>query len=276
VVVARSLISRAAVDYLRRMVHTVSGIVLDAGKDYLFVDRLQPLLDAEGLVSLEQLIGRLERAAGGPLRQRVVEAMTTNETSFFRDGHPFEAVRTRVLPELARRGGRDLDVWSAACSTGQEAYSLAIIAADLPLLAGWNVRLVGTDISSEVLARARAGRYTQVDVDRGLPALLRARHFEHFGRDYMVRPELRRLIEFRNLNLIAPWPALPPMDLIFLRNVLVYFDIETRRRILDRAALALGPGGYLCLGSSETMVSLGPRLTPVAIGRTLLYRRDWG
>ena len=189
----------------------------------------------------------------------MIEAMVTNETSFFRDHHPFEDLRTTILPELIRRRAaeRRLDLWSAAASTGQEPYSLAILIREqFPELAGWSVNILATDLSAEVLERARAGRYNQIEVNRGLPVTLLMKYFRQQGTTWELVEEVRRMVDFRALNLARPWPPLPPMDLILLRNVMIYFEPETKREILGRVARLLRPGGYLLLGSAETTLNL--------------------
>jgi chemotaxis protein methyltransferase CheR len=185
--------------------------------------------------------------------------MVTTETSFFRDVHPFETLRTTVLPDLLRRrrAERRLGVWCAACSTGQEPYSFALLVREhFSELAGWRVDILATDLSADVLARARAGRYGQIEVNRGLPAALLVKYFRQHGATWELNEDVRRMVEFRELNLTRPWPALPPADLIFLRNVMIYFDVETKRSILGRAARALRPNGYLLLGGAETTLNL--------------------
>lgn len=245
-------------DYVCRLVRDRSAVVLDAGKEYLVEARLTPLAGELCLGSVTELVGRL-RAGDAGLSARVVEAMVTTETSFFRDGQPFETLRKAVVPELlaARAAERRLDVWCAACSTGQEPYSLALLLREqFPELPGWRVNVLATDISADVLGRARAGRYTQLEVNRGLPAALLVKYFRQHGRDWELAEDVRRSVEFRELNLVRPWPALPPMDLVFLRNVMIYFDMGTKKEILGRVRRVLRPDGYLILGAAESTLSL--------------------
>lgn len=265
--------STFALEYLRRFVHTSSGIVLDGSKNYLFQARLSPLLAQEGLADFDQLIVRLngDRALG----QQVVEAMTTNETSFFRDHHPFEALRKVILPELSatRKDQKSLTIWSAASSTGQELYSVAFLIKELGYrFPGWNIRLIGTDLSSEVVERAQTGRFSQLEVNRGLPAPVLIRNFKQVGTEWQVNEDIRKMTEFRVQNLIGAWQAMPPLDIVFLRNVLIYFDVPTRRRILDRIAPMIRLGGYLFLGGVETTVDVGARLSMVHIEKTICYQ----
>lgn len=262
----------AASIYLRKLIQQASAIVLDENKDYLLQARLWPLVEREGLRSWEELVTRLSQPAGMPLRQRVVEAVTTHETSFFRDLHPFDAFRAHVLPRLAaHRPGAPLNVWSAASSTGQEVYSLAFIAAQQPQRA--QVRFLATDISTEILARAREARFSQLEVNRGLPATHLVRFFERDGVDWRIKEEIRKLVEFRVVNLIGPWPALPEMDVVFLRNVLIYFDVPTKRQILGRLAAQMRPGAFLFLGSVETTLNLSDRFVEVRLGKATAYER---
>lgn len=265
--------SKFALEQLRRLVYAHSAIVLDASKNYLFHARLGPVLSAAGVATFDDLIVRI--ATDRQLAHRVVEAMTTNETSFFRDVHPFDALRRVILPELAikRRDARALNVWSAASSTGQELYSIAFVLKDMAAsFGGWSLHLHGTDLSSEVVARAREGRYSALEIGRGLPSHMLARYFIKAGPDWQVSDEIRNLTEFHRLNLVEAWPRMPLYDVIFLRNVLIYFDEATRRRILDRVTATLRPGGYLFLGGVETASDMAGRLTPVQIDRTTCYR----
>lgn len=246
-------------DYVCRLVRDRSAIVLDPGKEYLVEGRLTPVARQLGLGSVSALVGRLRAGPDNGLADRVVEAMATTETSFFRDLHPFETLRATVLPELIRRraGERRLAVWFAACSTGQEPFSFALLVREhFPHLAGWRLDLLATDLSAEVLGRARAGRYTQLEVNRGLPAPLLVKHFRQQGATWELSEDVRRVVEFRELNLAKPWPALPRMDLVFLRNVMIYFDVDMKKSILGRVARLLRPDGYLLLGGAETTLNL--------------------
>jgi chemotaxis protein methyltransferase CheR len=253
-------------EYVCRLVRDRSAVVLEAGKEYLVEARLAPLVGKLKVGSISELVGRLRSGPDEGLTTRVVEAMVTTETSFFRDLHPFETLRTAVLPELIRRraGEKRLDVWCAACSSGQEPYSLAILLREhFTGLAGWRVSIVATDLSGEVLARAREGRYSQAEVNRGLPAALLVKHFRQHGATWELAEEVRRMVEFRELNLVRPWPALPRMDLVFLRNVMIYFDVDTKREILGRVARLLRGDGYLLLGGAETTLNLNDSLRRV-------------
>ncbi|MHB1327962.1 MAG: CheR family methyltransferase, partial [Gemmatimonadales bacterium] len=214
-------------EFVRNLVHKRAAIVLEPGKEYLVESRLAPLARSEGFKSIDELVQRLAATAVTPLHTKVVEAMTTNETTFFRDLHPFEALRTVVLPRLieARASTRRLTIWSAACSSGQEPVTLAMLIKEhFPQLATWRVSLLATDLSSAMVERTKAGRFSQLEINRGLPAPLLLKYFTKVGTDWLVREDIRAMIDCQVMNLATPWPAFPPMDLILMRNVLIYFD----------------------------------------------------
>jgi chemotaxis protein methyltransferase CheR len=220
-------------------------------------------------------VARLRTAPLNGLQQKVVEAMTTNETSFFRDVQPFEMLKQMVVPELMKRRAteRRLNVWCAASSTGQEPYSLAMMLREsFPSLGGWKVRISASDLSTEVLEKARRGRYSQLEVNRGLPAHLLVKYFQRQGVEWQIKDDIRNVIDYRQLNLIEPWPALPPMDVILIRNVLIYFDVETKRQILGKARRLLRPDGYLFLGGAETTLKLDDSFERVEFQRTGCYQ----
>lgn len=244
--------------YLRDLVFGLSQNVLDPSRDYLFQTRLNKLLRNQGMTHLEELVECLKERKNPALERSIAEAMTINETSFFRDSRPFELLKTEVLPRLieARRHVRSLRFWSAACSSGQEAYSLAMTMLEhFPMLAGWNIRIEGTDICGEVVERARAGRYHRIEINRGLPARFVVRYFDHSGEDWVVKKEVRKMCHFHQTNLCGP--QLPfhhsddRFDTILLRNVMLYFSQETRRALLNNIHRILAPDGVLFLGSSE-------------------------
>jgi chemotaxis protein methyltransferase CheR len=244
--------------YLRQLVFGLSKNVLDPSRDYLFETRLTKLLRNQGMTHLQQLVQHLRLRKNPVLEHAIAEAMTINETSFFRDSRPFELLRTELLPKLieGRQNTRSLRFWSAACSTGQEAYSLALLLREnFPLLARWNIRIEGTDICAEVVQRAQAGCYRRIEINRGLPARFIVRYFDRAGEDWVVKPEIRQMCTFRQANLCAP--ELPfrrssdRFDFIFLRNVILYFSQETRRTLLANIHNLLASDGILFLGSSE-------------------------
>lgn len=271
-------LSAADFDYIRTLVRERSAIALDEGKTYLAEARLGSLVRLEGLPSLEALVEKVrtdpDHADG--LRRRVVEVMTTNESSFFRDVHPFEALRRVIIPDmLARRAGtRRLRIWCAACSSGQEPYSLAMLLSEHfgPQLAGWDLSILASDLSTDMLDRARAGRYSQMEVNRGVPAPLLAKAFRKEGPAWQLTDEIRSTVEFRRINLIDPWPALPRMDIVMLRNVLIYFEADSKRQILDSMARVLAADGLLFLGAAETTLNLSESYDLVKVERTVCYR----
>jgi chemotaxis protein methyltransferase CheR len=269
------MLGPAEFDYLRALVRERSAIVLEPGKEYLVESRMLPILRLHNFASPVELVTALRRQVRGPLEQAVVEAMTTNETSFFRDLHPFEVLRTRLVPDLmaARAGERRLRFWSNACSSGQEAYSLGMMLAEhFPALRDWDVRIRATDLSTLMVRRTQEGIYSQLEMNRGLPAALLVKYFERHGTQWQVRPALRQLVEARQLNLIGPWPSGEKHDVILLRNVLIYFDLETKRAILRRARQSLRPDGVLLLGSAETMHMVDDRWERVGGGTSIVYR----
>ncbi|MGO8757154.1 MAG: CheR family methyltransferase [Terracidiphilus sp.] len=264
--------------YLRDLVFSLSQNVLDPSRDYLFETRLTKVLRNQGMSRVDELVRRLRMAKDPVLEHAIAEAMTINETSFFRDCRPFDLLRSQLFPQLieARRHVRALRIWSAACATGQEAYSVAMmLLEDFPLLTNWRLSIEGTDISAEVVERARSGRYHRIEINRGLPARFVVRYFDHIGEDWIAKPELRKLCNFRQANLCGP--ALPfnrstdHFDVIFLRNVMLYFDQPTRRTLLAGIHHLLAPDGILFLGASEQPADLS-LWTPVLAGGTSYYR----
>jgi len=264
--------------YLRQLVYGLSQNVLDPSRDYLFDTRLTKLLRNQNMSRLEDLVAHLKQRRNPVLERSIAEAMTINETSFFRDGRPFELLRTELLPGLieSRRMNRGLRFWSAACSSGQEAYSISMLLLEhFPLLAGWNIRVEGTDICAEVVEKAQAGCYHRIEMNRGLPARFVVRYFDHTGEDWTVKPEIRKMCNFRQANLCtSPLPfnrAEDRFDVIFLRNVMLYFSQETRKALLAGIHKVLAPDGILFLGSSEQPAD--PTIwTPVLAGGTCHFR----
>jgi chemotaxis protein methyltransferase CheR len=268
--------SENAFTYLRKLIYDNCAIVLEADKRYLLEARLTPMLTRERLATFDDLVTRLHGSDAGPLRQRVLEAVTTHETSFFRDLHPFDLFRKTVVPRLLneRSGTKRINIWCGASSTGQEPYSIAFIIKECGLqLGGWTVDFTATDLSEEVLARARTGVFTQLEVNRGLPATMLTKHFDKVGLDWQVKADLRKMINFRKVNLMETWPAMPDMDVVFMRNVLIYFDVATKKRLFDRLARVIRPGGYLFLGSVESTHSLSEQFQPIHVGKAICYQR---
>lgn len=263
-------------DYIRELVRDQSALTLDDGKEYLVESRLEPLARRQGFLSYRHLVARLRTGPSGDLHQRVVEAMTNNETSFFRDARVFGMLTTRILPALlaARSTERSLNIWCAACSTGQEPYSVAMVLREqFPSLCNWNVRIIASDMSRDVLARAQAGCYSQFEISRGLPANLLVKYFVQHGAAWEIRPEIRGMVEFRDINLIRPWTRLPRLHCILMRNVLIYFDLESRKGILERAGRLLDPRGYLLLGGAETTTNLDESFEPVSHAGAVCFQQ---
>lgn len=261
---------------IAKLVRDKAAIVLETGKEYLVETRLSALARQEGIDSLENLFQMLEQdTVFNTLQVKVIDALTTNETSFYRDHHPFEAMRKDILPRLIKeRGGkRELRIWSAACSTGQEPYSLAMMLLQhFPELTGWNVKIIGTDLSLRVLEQAKSGIYNQVEVNRGLPAPLLIKHFEKVPTGWRLRDSVRKLVEFRELNLLKPWLFRERFDIVLIRNVLIYFDVATKQQLLGRIREVLQPDGYLFLGSAETTFNISNHYTPERFGNASAYR----
>ena len=272
-------ISKSDFNYVRDLVRRHSAISLEPDKAYLIETRLAPLARQTGFDSLQALIASLRTKPGADLRDRVIEAMFTHETSFFRDGHPFEILKSMILPSLlAKRPlGQNLTIWCAACSSGQEPFSVAMLAREhFPDLARGRLRTIATDLSEPILARAREGLYTQTEINRGLPPALLARYFDKQGSCWRLKLEIRRMVDFQRSNLAEEWPNLPSPDIIFMRNVLIYFDQETKKSILSKIRKTLKPDGYLILGSSETTLNLDPTFESLSIGKTVCYQLRHG
>lgn len=252
-----------------------AAVILDAGKEYLAESRLTPLAYQEGLDSAQDLLAQVRHTSFGGLHRKVLDAMMNNETWFFRDHVPFEALRRAIIPELmADRGAaRRITIWSAASSSGQEAYSIAmLLKEEFAGLPGWSLSIIGTDLSSAILDRARNGRYSQLEVNRGLPLKYLSRYFTHEGADWILSPEIRKMVEFRQVNLAEPWRDLPRFDIVFFRNVMIYFDVETRRSIFNRLVSTMKPDGYLMLGTAETTYGLSQSFARVTWEKTAYYR----
>jgi chemotaxis protein methyltransferase CheR len=266
-------------EFVCNFVRNETAVVLEAGKEYLVESRLQTLARREKLGSIDLLVSQLRAGPINGIHHKVVSAMTTHETSFFRDLHPFEALRKTILPELmARRAGEQkLNLWCGAASTGQEPYSILMMLQEhFPTLLTWDLRFTATDVCAEVVARAKTGSYSQLEVNRGLPVTQLVRNFIPKGDTWEIRDDLRRRIDFREMNLVKDWLPLPPLDLIFLRNVLIYFSIETKKVILAKIRRLLRPGGYLLLGSAETTFNLDDNFERVSIDKTSFYRLKAG
>lgn len=269
-------IEGADFEYIRNLVREATAIALDPSKVYLINARLLPVARDAGLGSVLELIRHLRSRPFGPLHSRAVESIVTTETSFFRDFFPFEALRQEVIPGLIDGQptlGRSLTVWCAGCSSGQEPYSLAMLLTEwFPQLSAWNLRILASDVSRSMLERSRAGLYSQTEVNRGLPAPLLVKYFAQQGTSWQISDRIRRMVRFFHHNLARDAPAVPPVDILIMRNVLIYFDVDTKRMVLDRVRRHLRPGGLLMLGTAETTLNLDERFQRVRIGRAVFYR----
>jgi chemotaxis protein methyltransferase CheR len=265
-------VTPADYDYLRKLLRERSGLVLSADKQYLVESRLLPLARKIGAAHLADLVVRLKAPGAEPLIVDVVEAMTTNESFFFRDKIPFEHFREHMLPSLlkARAAQRRLRIWCAAASTGQEPYSLAMILKEMALqVAGWRIEIIATDLSNEVLEKARAGLYSQFEVQRGLPIQMLMKYFSQAGETWQISPEIKAMVQYRPLNLLSDFAHLGGFDVVFCRNVLIYFDQETKIGVLERVARITEPDGFLVLGAAETVVGLTDVFKPLVDRRGL-------
>ena len=260
--------------YVRRLVNDETSLALSDDKEYLVRHRLTAVAEREGLPSAGELIAAV-RSGESRLRGLLVEALFVHETLFFRDEHPFTALRDRLIPEALERHRGRLAIWSAATSSGQEAYSLAMLIRENCWLVP-ELRLLATDLSAPALDRARAGRYSELELRRGLPAALRERYFTAHGREWQVRDELRSMVQFGQLNLARPFGSrVGELDIVLLRNVLIYLDDDARVAVVRRMAEVLAPGGCLLLGGSES-IAADELFTSERIGRTTVYRRLGG
>jgi chemotaxis protein methyltransferase CheR len=244
-------------EFLRKLLKERSGLDLSSDKQYLVESRLTPLARRVGLSDIAELIAKI-KSGSEALTLEVVEAMTTNETFFFRDKIPFDHLRQTVLPELvqARANRRSLRIWCAASSTGQEPYSIAMCIKEFAALAGWRVEIVATDLSQGVLEKSRAGIFSQFEVQRGLPIQMLVKYFTQTGELWQLNADVRAMVQHRQLNLLQDFSHLGMFDVIFCRNVLIYFDQDTKINIFDRLARALEPDGVLALGAAESVVGI--------------------
>lgn len=261
--------------YISALVRQRSAIVLEAEKAYLVEARLTPLSRELGFRSLAEFVTTLRANPNPAAEKRVVEAMTTNETSFFRDLHPFDALRQEVLPRLiaARQSQRMLNIWSAACSSGQESCTMAMILREyFPQVSDWQIQILGTDLSSAMVARAKEGRFNKTEMNRGLPASLLVKYFVQEDTHWVLKQELKKLQRFQVMNLIEPWPPLPRFDIVFLRNVLIYFDTATKSRILANVRRVLAPDGVLLLGGAETTAGLDNQYASITVGKSVMFK----
>ena len=272
-------VNPADFDYISKIVREQCAIVLEKGKEYLVESRIMPVVHQEKLESIENLVKKIKLEPRGSLKDAVIEAMTTNETSFFRDIHPFETLKKEIFPELIekRKIKRELNIWCGASSSGQEPYSLVMVLRNnFPELNSWKINFSASDLSNQMLNRCKSGIYSQLEVNRGLPAPLMVKYFERIGTEWQVKEELRKMIQFRIINLSETWPILPQLDLVMMRNVLIYFDVEMKKNILGRIRKLLKPDGYLFLGAAETTLNLDENFERMPFKQSGCYRLKQG
>jgi chemotaxis protein methyltransferase CheR len=266
--------------FIQKLVKNEIGIVLEAGKEYLVESRLTPLVDTEKTESLEKLINILKNPVIGgtnalKIKRSVLDAMTTNETLFFRDSKPFEALKTEIMPKLLDKlaAKKKLRVWCAAASTGQEPYSIAMTLLDtFPQLLSWDIKIQATDICSVALEKAKKGEYTQFEVNRGLPVQLLTKYFSQAGLKWKIKDSLKSIIQYQEMNLLSSWSIIEPCDVIFMRNVLIYFDEATKRSIMKSIPKVLTPEGYITLGGSEAIIDPEVKFERQTYAGAVFYR----
>ncbi len=266
-------LSSSDFNYIRDLVCEHSALVLDEGKRYLVDSRLQPIVKEKEFSSISDIVTELKKG-NIRLRENVIEAMTTNETSFFRDIHPFNSLKKEVLPGLieSRKSLRSLKIWCAACSSGQEPYSIAMMLKEnFPQLNSWNIEILCSDISNEMINRCKEGKFTQIEVNRGLPVSLMIKYFKQKENYWYIDDSLKKMLKFRNINLAKPFPLIGQMDIVFIRNVLIYFSTETKKNILSQIKKILKKDGFLVLGSTETTLNLDSSFKRITYGKSSFY-----
>jgi chemotaxis protein methyltransferase CheR len=263
------------IDFLSGLVAEYSGNVIAPRQAYMLEKQLAPIAKTEGLNGVAELVNEIRRTKNPLLSTKIAEAVTVNETSFFRDAHPFEVLKRKIIPDLVTKNQarKEIRIWCAACASGQEPYTLAmVIRENFPHLSNWKIKIVATDISDEMLTKCRSGEYSQLEVNRGLPARTMVRFFERSGSIWKTKPELNEMIEFSRLNLTNPLPPLGQFDIVFIRNVLIYFDQATKQDILTRVRSVLRPDSYLFIGSVESTIGLNVPYRREEIDATVCYR----
>jgi chemotaxis protein methyltransferase CheR len=263
-------------DLIKKIIYERAAITLESGKEYLIESRLLPLSREEGFPTLDAFMQSIREKPSPLLFDKIVDAMTTNETLFFRDVHPFEILRTIILPEFIekRSAEKKLTIWCAASSSGQEAYSVAMIIKEhFPQLARWKLTFLASDISDAMLSRCRAGIYSQFEINRGLPLTYLAKYFNEISGMWHIDDSIKKMVELHKVNLAGQWPVLPKVDILLMRNVLIYFDVPTKQIMLKKARDILQKDGYLFLGGAETTLNLDDQYERVVMGRSTCYRQ---
>lgn len=263
------------IGFLQELIASKSGHVVPDQQAYLFDSKLKCVAQKEGLSSVQELVAKIKKTHSPSISERISEAMTINETLFFRDIHSFDALKNSILPRLikARQKTKKLSIWNAACSSGQEPYSIAFTIREyFPELSEWKIQILGTDISDEVLEKAEIGGYSQFEVNRGIPASILVKYLERRDSIWFVKDEIRNMLEFRKINLIHPWNLEEKFDLIFMRNVLIYFSVQTKQAVLQRVKNNLAHDGYLVLGGGETMININAPYNRETVDQLVCFR----
>lgn len=271
------MISPEQFRFFADMLKETSGLALTKGKEYLLESRLNELAKVLGMKDIDALYQKAKFQLSPKLKDQIIEAMTTNETYFFRDQHPFEALQKEIIPSFVEknRTSKTLKVWSAACSTGQEPYSISMIIAEhFPALASWRTEILATDISRQAVQKGQEGRFTQVEVNRGLPITMLIKYFKQDGAFWRADVKLKKILKFQNFNLMAPFAGKNNFDLILCRYVLIYFDQQTKKQILNKLVTSLAPGGFLVLGATETPVGLPDSMKRMMFGKTTCWQKQ--
>ena len=249
-------------NFLRQLILERSAINFEPGKEYLVETKLAHIIRTRKFISINDLVEKLRNDVNEELLDEIIDALTTNETYFFRDIHPFDALKEKVIPNLIkkREKTKKLNIWCAATSSGQEPYSIALLIREhFPELGDWEINFMATDISKRMLIRCKSGRFSQLEMDRGLPKNYIEKYFDRSGEEWEAKPDIRNMIHFSRFNLSEPFPLLPIMDIVFMRNVLIYFSVEMKKVILDEILKIIRKDGYLFLGAAETTLNLNSK-----------------
>lgn len=271
------MISPEQFRFFADMLKETSGLALTKGKEYLLESRLNELAKVLGLKDLDALYQKAKFRCPPKLKEQIIEAMTTNETYFFRDQHPFDALQKEIIPDIRKKNSavKKMKMWSAACSTGQEPYSVSMILSEhFSDLSTWKVEILATDISKQAVQKGRDGRFTQVEVNRGLPISMLIKYFKQEGAFWLADAKLKRRLRFQQFNLMAPFTGKMGFDIILCRYVLIYFDQQTKKQILGKLVNALAPGGFLMLGATETPIGLPPTMKRIMYGKTTCWQKQ--
>ena len=263
--------------FFQKLLKDESGLVVTPEKTYLLESRLVPVAQKAGLVGLEEIAVKLRMGGGGDLKRQVIEAMTTNETSFFRDTGPYDKFQKVLLPYFlnARAAKKHIRIWSAACSSGQEPYSLAMILKEMETkLSGWKFDIIATDLSEDIINQAKTGGYTQFEVQRGLPIQMLVKYFEQKGDRWYLKDQIKNMITFRKINLLDDFSILGTFDIVFCRNVLIYFDVPAKAKVMLGIRKLLAQDGTLLLGGAETVIGVTDEFKPMPDQRGLYIRSD--